>query len=229
MGSNPTSEEKEMTFWEHLDELRGTLFRIIIAVVVCSIVAFVFKGILFDHILLAPKDPDFITYRVFCKLGEWLGISSLCVDPSQFELININLAGQFMSHMNISLVAGLIASMPYILWELWRFVRPGPHRQGTLQHTRGGRVTFPSCSLQDALFLLHRRTADDQFPRGIPGQRIGDQPDRPDLLHQLHHHDDPADGIAVRTPGARGLPDKSRDPDSHDPAKSTGNTRPLSS
>lgn len=125
MGNNPTSEEKEMTFWEHLDELRGTLFRIIIAVVVCSIITFVFKGILFDHILLAPKDPDFITYRVFCELGTWLGIQSLCVDPSQFELININLAGQFMSHMNISLVAGLILSMPYILWELWRFVSPG--------------------------------------------------------------------------------------------------------
>ncbi len=120
-----SSEEKEMTFWEHLDELRGTLFRSIIAVVLCSIVTFVFKSVLFDHILLAPKDPDFITYRLFCKLGTWLGIQSLCVDPSHFELININLAGQFMSHMNISLVAGLILSMPYILWELWRFIRPG--------------------------------------------------------------------------------------------------------
>lgn len=125
MSNQPLPEEKEMSFWEHLDELRGTLFRSIIAVFVCSVVAFIFKSILFDHILLAPKSPDFITYRVFCKIGEWLSVPSLCIDPSSFELINISLAGQFMSHMNIALVSGLILSMPYILWELWRFIRPG--------------------------------------------------------------------------------------------------------
>lgn len=125
MNKDPEQIEKEMTFWEHLDELRGSLFRSIIAIALCAIVAFIFKSILFDHILLAPKSADFITYRALCKLGEWLSLPSLCIDPSSFELININLAGQFMSHMNISLVAGLIISMPYILWEIWRFIRPG--------------------------------------------------------------------------------------------------------
>ena len=123
--STGPGEEKEMTFWEHLDELRGTLWRIIIAVIVASIVAFIFKEVLFDQILLAPKSKDFITYRVFCRLGEWLSMPSLCIDPSKFNLININLAGQFMSHMNISLVAGLILALPYVLWELWRFIKPG--------------------------------------------------------------------------------------------------------
>ncbi len=114
-----------MSFWEHLDELRGTLWRIIIALLVASIAAFAFKDILFDGIILAPKSKDFITYRAFCKLGEWLSMPSLCIDPSQFQLININLAGQFTSHMNISLVAGLILTLPYALWELWRFIKPG--------------------------------------------------------------------------------------------------------
>jgi sec-independent protein translocase protein TatC len=125
--SNPREpgEEQEMTFWEHLDELRGTLWRIIIAILVTSIAAFAFKDVLFDDILLAPKSKAFITYRAFCKLGEWLSVPSLCVDPSQFQLININLAGQFTSHMNISLVAGLILALPFILWELWRFIKPG--------------------------------------------------------------------------------------------------------
>jgi sec-independent protein translocase protein TatC len=118
-------EEKEMTFWEHLDELRGTLWRSLIAMVVASILAFVFKDILFDHILLAPKSKDFISYRVLCSLGELLSMPSLCIEPTNFQLININLAGQFMSHMNISLVAGLILALPYILWELWRFIKPG--------------------------------------------------------------------------------------------------------
>lgn len=120
-----SSGDKEMTFWEHLDELRGTLWRIVIACLVASIIAFLFKEVLFDQILLAPKSANFITYRVFCQLGQWLSMPSLCIDPSHFNLININLAGQFISHMNISLVAGLIIAIPYILWELWRFIKPG--------------------------------------------------------------------------------------------------------
>ncbi|HNX85353.1 MAG TPA: twin-arginine translocase subunit TatC [Bacteroidales bacterium] len=116
---------EEMTFWEHLDELRGTLWRIIIVLIVTSIVLFSFKDVLFDDILLAPKSKDFITYRLLCRLGDLLSMPSLCIDPSAFQLININLAGQFTSHMNISLVAGLIISLPYIIWELWRFVKPG--------------------------------------------------------------------------------------------------------
>jgi sec-independent protein translocase protein TatC len=120
-----SDEEAEMTFWEHLDELRGTLWRSIIAILVTSIVAFMFKEVLFDDIILAPKSKTFITYRVLCKLGEMLSMPSLCVDPSSFSLINISLAGQFVSHMNISLVAGLIISLPYVLWEFWRFVKPG--------------------------------------------------------------------------------------------------------
>lgn len=115
----------EMTFWEHLDELRGTLWRIIIAVIVTTLAAFAFKEILFDEIILAPKSKTFITYRVLCKLGEILSMPSLCIDPEQFQLININLAGQFTSHMNISFVAGLIMALPYALWELWRFIKPG--------------------------------------------------------------------------------------------------------
>jgi sec-independent protein translocase protein TatC len=119
------SEEKEMTFWEHLDELRSTLWRVVIAVIVCTIVVFIFKDFLFDDIILAPKSKTFITYRVLCRLGEWLSMPSLCVEPSSFNLININLAGQFSAHMNISLVAGVILSIPFILWEIWKFIKPG--------------------------------------------------------------------------------------------------------
>lgn len=119
------SVEREMTFWDHLDELRGTLWRILIAIILTSILAFSFKEILFDYIILAPKSKSFITYRFLCQLGEWLSTPSLCVDPSQFKLININLAGQFTSHMNISFIAGLILALPYVLWELWRFIKPG--------------------------------------------------------------------------------------------------------
>ncbi|MDP1623529.1 MAG: twin-arginine translocase subunit TatC [Bacteroidales bacterium] len=144
-------EAKEMTFWEHLDELRGTLWKILIAILITSIVAFVFKEVLFDDIILAPKSKSFITYRAFCWLGEWLSMPSLCIDPSKFQLININLAGQFTSHMNISLVAGLIIALPYILWELWRFIKPGLNEK-EIRSSRGAVTVISLLFIMGVLF-----------------------------------------------------------------------------
>lgn len=115
----------EMSFWDHLEELRSVLFRSIIAVIVLTIIAFAFKQVLFDYIILAPKNSDFISYRILCKLGKLLSIDSFCVDLTSFNLININLAGQFMTHMSISVITGFIIASPYIVWEFWRFIKPG--------------------------------------------------------------------------------------------------------
>ena len=127
--SNPSeitnAPEKEMTFWDHLEVLRGSIIRSVIAIVAVSITAFIFKKILFDQIILAPKNNDFITYRILCKFGKMLSTDSFCFDTSSINLININLAGQFMSHMMISLIAGLIVASPYVVWEFWRFIKPG--------------------------------------------------------------------------------------------------------
>lgn len=119
------SQEQEMTFWDHLDVLRGALIRSVIAIVAVSITAFSFKKILFDQIILAPKNNSFITYRVLCKIGKMLSTDSFCFDTNSIKLININLAGQFMSHMMISLITGLIVASPYVVWEFWRFIKPG--------------------------------------------------------------------------------------------------------
>jgi sec-independent protein translocase protein TatC len=124
-GFGKKKDGDEMTFWEHLDVLRGTIWRSLLVAFLLSLVAFEFKDILFDTIILGPKSKDFITYRLLCKLGNMLSMPSLCVDPSSFQLINISLAGQFLAHMNISLIAGLVMALPYILWEFWRFIRPG--------------------------------------------------------------------------------------------------------
>ncbi|NVO19669.1 MAG: twin-arginine translocase subunit TatC [Bacteroidetes bacterium] len=115
---------KEMTFWEHLGELRKRLIRIVLAVLAASILAFIERDIIFDTIILAPKDGDFITYRWLCKLGEWLHVDSLCMTDTHIKLINFNLSGQFMTHMTISMVAGLIIAMPYIFWQIWQFIKP---------------------------------------------------------------------------------------------------------
>lgn len=117
-------DEKEMSFWEHLTELRGTFVRSIFAIIVLAIVAFANKNFVFNEVILAVKDSDFITNRILCMLGQLLGINYFCVNDLSLEIININMSGQFMTHMYISFVAGFIVAAPYIIFEFWRFVKP---------------------------------------------------------------------------------------------------------
>ncbi|MBE0648694.1 MAG: twin-arginine translocase subunit TatC [Bacteroidales bacterium] len=146
-----TKDVREMTFWEHLDELRSTLIWSVVAIAACGIVAFVYKEILFDHILLAPKEKTFITYRFLCKLAEVTSMTSLCIDPSSFQIINISLAGQFMSHMTISFVAGLIVAMPFVVYQFWRFIKPGLTAV-EVQSARGGVFVISLLFLTGILF-----------------------------------------------------------------------------
>ena len=116
--------EKEMTFWEHLEELRWHLLRSAAVLVVLSIIAFISRHIIFDTVILAPKDSQFITYQLLCRLSEYIKVKSLCLDISSLKVINIQLSGQFMIHLYISIVAAIIVAFPYILWEIWSFIRP---------------------------------------------------------------------------------------------------------
>lgn len=118
-----------MTFLEHLEELRWTLVRSAIAVAVGFVLAFIFKSFLFEEVVLAAKDPRFITYRGFCKLGDLLDVPGLCITELGFTLQNLPVSGQFMTHMTVAFVAGFILAFPYILWELWRFMGPGLHER----------------------------------------------------------------------------------------------------
>jgi sec-independent protein translocase protein TatC len=136
-------QEEEMTFWEHLEHLRWHLVRSIAAIVILGILAFLNKDIIFNHIILAPKSSDFITNRALCMLGNWIAAhwdalspDALCIENFNLKLINIKMAGQFLMHMYISLFAGMIVSIPYIIFEIWRFVRPALYKHEQ-QHARG--------------------------------------------------------------------------------------------
>ena len=144
-------DEGGMTFWDHLEAFRSVLIRGVIAIVVVSITAFAFKGILFDTIILAPKNSDFITYRLLCKLGKFLSIDSFCLNPTTIHLMNIELAGQFMAHMMIALIAGLVVSVPYIVWEFWRFISPGL-TDSERRNTRGAVLVISLLFLTGVLF-----------------------------------------------------------------------------
>lgn len=119
------SDPNQMTFLEHLEELRWRIIKAAIAILLFAIIAFIFKGIVFDQIILAPRDTDFITYRFFCKISMILGLDdSLCLQ-STFNLQNITMSGQFTSHILVSFVAGLIVSFPYVFYQFWAFIIPG--------------------------------------------------------------------------------------------------------
>ncbi|MCB9187081.1 MAG: twin-arginine translocase subunit TatC [Flavobacteriales bacterium] len=119
-------EEGEMSFLEHLEVLRWHLVRAVSSIFVFAVVAFIAKGFIFDTILLGPKNADFWTYRKLCELSERFGLSDLlCITDIPFELINISMAGQFTTHIVVSIIAGFIISFPYIVFETWRFIKPG--------------------------------------------------------------------------------------------------------
>lgn len=120
----PPSKEREMSFWEHLDELRWNLVRSIVAVLLLAIVAFIFKDFIFDKIILAPIRQDFFTTRLLCGFADFVGVPALCLDNSKLEIINIRMSGQFLTHMYISIMAGVILAFPYILHEIWSFIKP---------------------------------------------------------------------------------------------------------
>jgi len=121
-----STEGKEMSFLQHLEELRWTLVRSAIAVVLGMVLAFTFSAVLFDQVILAPQRPDFITYRVLCALGHRVGAGeAMCIRDVGFTFQNQTMGGQFMADLLVSFVAGFILAMPYVLWQLWRFIAPG--------------------------------------------------------------------------------------------------------
>lgn len=118
-------DDKKMSFLDHLEILRWHLVRIVIALFIFAGAAFVFKSFVFDTIVLAPVFNSFITYEYFCKFSHFLTLGDkLCFDSITFNLINISMAGQFTMHIIVSIFAGIIAAFPYILYEVWRFIKP---------------------------------------------------------------------------------------------------------
>jgi len=125
MTDNNKNSNAEMSFLDHLEALRWHLVRSAIAVCILGVALFFMKELIFDTIILGPKHTDFWTYRMMCKLSHFIGAGeNLCITTIPFTLINTDLSGQFTMHMWIAFVGGLIAAFPYILWEIWLFIKP---------------------------------------------------------------------------------------------------------
>lgn len=117
-----------MTFWDHLDELRGVILKSLAAWCVAAVGAFCFKEQLFAF-LFAPTKPDFILYRALCRLAHSSAWEALCPETVEIGFINTELTAQFMTHIQIALFAGLIVAMPFIVYWVYGFIAPALYEQ----------------------------------------------------------------------------------------------------
>lgn len=120
--------EEEMSFFGHLATLRMHLVRSALVIVSVTALAFAYYDLIFNNIVMGPKNPSFWTYRMMCILGEKFNLGpDFCIKEIPFQIINTEMAGQFTLQMNSSLIIGIVLGFPYLLWELWRFVKPALH------------------------------------------------------------------------------------------------------
>ncbi len=112
--------EKEMSFLEHLEELRWHIVRSVLAIVILGIVVFIYIQWVFDQILYAPKQGSFITYRAFCAISE-----RTCFEPPPLEIITVSLDEQFITAIKVAFWLGFIGAFPYIFYQFWKFIKPG--------------------------------------------------------------------------------------------------------
>lgn len=118
-------ELKEMSFLEHLEELRKILIRATLAIIIMATVVFFVSDFIFDSVIFGPTRTSFVTYRFFCNLSHYVGFKdSICVESLPFIIQNTDMEGQVNILVWICLVAGFILSFPYILWLLWGFISP---------------------------------------------------------------------------------------------------------
>ncbi len=118
-------EGKEMSFLDHLEELRWHIIRAVGSIFLFAIIAFIFIKDIFNAVILAPARPNFWTYRQMCRLSDATGYVDLCVKKLDFTLQALGVSDQFTMALTSSLIIGLCFAFPYAFWEVWRFIKPG--------------------------------------------------------------------------------------------------------
>jgi sec-independent protein translocase protein TatC len=127
MAKKTKKPEGDMSFLDHLEELRWHLIRSTLAIVIIGVLAFIFRDFIFNQIIFAPSYPDFVSYEYMCQLSQIFGSDKGCETELNFIIQNRTMGGQFSAAIWTSIMAGIILGFPYIIYEFWRFVAPGLH------------------------------------------------------------------------------------------------------
>jgi len=144
---SPRKLPPKRNYRDHLLNFRKVLIRIVVVTMLLAVLAFMNRPFIFDTILLAPKTEEFFTNRLLCLIGERLEIDNLCFDTEALTIINVNMAGQFLTHLYVSIIAGIILAFPYILFELWTFF-------ATILKIKNRRTTIATITAGSFLFVL---------------------------------------------------------------------------
>ena len=133
---NSTNDGAEMGFFDHIDALRGHLFRSAVAILIVTIILLIYSKWVFDSVIFGPVKGDFITYKILCHFSNMIrpilcNVSpllcpdkGLCMTDLNIKFMNTELFGQFITQIQISFILGFVAAFPYVLWEIWRFIKP---------------------------------------------------------------------------------------------------------
>jgi sec-independent protein translocase protein TatC len=120
------SDPNNMSFLDHLEELRWCLIRSIVAILIGAVVAGIFTDFIFETIIFGPKKADFVTYEFFCNVGQFFGINSdFCNPEFGFKVQSKEMSDEFSAHIWTSILVGFVIAFPYVLWQVWRFIAPG--------------------------------------------------------------------------------------------------------
>ena len=123
------SKSRDMSFLDHLEELRWHILRSTISILLFATVAFLAKDIIFDQIIFGPKKGDFISYQLFCSISQSIGGDAFCFEELPFRIQSRTVSGQFSAHLWTSILAGFIISFPYVIFEFWKFISPGLYKK----------------------------------------------------------------------------------------------------
>jgi sec-independent protein translocase protein TatC len=127
----------EMSFLDHLEDLRWHLIKSVAAIMIAGTGAFLAKSFIFDVIIFGPSKSSFVTYSFLCKISKYIGLEeSFCFTELPFEIQSRTMAGQFSAHIWTAITAGFVVAFPYVIYQLWKFISPGLH-QNERNHSRG--------------------------------------------------------------------------------------------
>ena len=149
------STKEEMTFFDHIEELRWHIVRSLLVWASAAISIFVFRGFIFDDVILAPTKSNFVSYQALCSFGKWLHLGdSFCMPPVVIDFQYNTVTGPFSSALSIAMIGGLIVAFPFIFWELWRFIKPALSPK-EIKYARGSIFWVSLCFFSGAAFAYY--------------------------------------------------------------------------
>ncbi len=124
------SENKDMSFLEHLEELRKRLFFAVLGVVVGIVVVVSFDTFVIEEVIMGPRRLDFVSYRAWCAFSEWMGLGDrLCFKEMNFSLQSTTMGGNFSAYILVCIVGGIVVAFPWVIYQIWSFIRPGLNKK----------------------------------------------------------------------------------------------------